>query len=175
MSFLAAQSGARISTEEVRVRKFRVISSEPFDDVLKDLTATIGRPEMSGFLKAASAARTREELESVVQGAIGASGLMEFLRLDAGDVLRKEGGPEGSRILRLLVGNPLIMSQMAKHVPDAAAYAPVTILAVAGSDGVRLSYDTMASLLSAYGSREAVKVAEDLDAKVEGLMTAAAS
>jgi hypothetical protein len=56
MSFLPAQSGARISTEEVRVRKFRVISSKPFDDVLKDLTAAIGRPEMSGFLKASRAA-----------------------------------------------------------------------------------------------------------------------
>jgi uncharacterized protein (DUF302 family) len=175
MNFLAEQSGARISTEEVIVRKFRVISSKPFDDVLSDLTGTIGRPEMTGFLKAAGAARTRGELESVVQRAIGASGLMEFLRLDAGDAVRSEGGPEGSRILRLLVGNPLIMSQMARHVPDAAAYAPVTILVVEGSDGVRLSYDTMASLLSAYGSQEALKVAEDLDAKVEGLMTAAAS
>src|ERR1700726_2565903 len=157
MSFSAAQSGgARISTEEVTVRKFRVISSKPFDDVLRNLTATIGRPEMSGFLKAAGTARTREELESVVQRAIGASGLMEFLRLDAGAAVRTEGGPEGSRILRLLVGNPLIMSQMAKHVPDAAAYAPVTILVVEGSDGVRLSYDTMASLLSAYGSQDAL-------------------
>jgi len=175
MSFSAAQSGARISTEEVRVRKFRVISSKPFDDVLKDLTATIGRPEISEFLKAAGAAGTREELEGVVQRAIGASGLMEFLRLDAGDAVRREGGPEGSRILRLLVGNPIIMSQMARHIPDAAAYAPVTILVVEGSDGVRLSYDTLASLLSAYGSQEALKVAEDLDSKVEGLMTAAAS
>ena len=175
MSFLAEQSGARISTEDLTVRKFRVISSKPFDDVLKDLTATIGRPEMSGFLKAAGAARTRGELEGAVQRAIGASGLMEFLRLDAGDAVRIEGGPEGSRIIRLLVGNPLIMSQMAKHVPDAAAYAPVTILLVEGSDGVRLSYDTMASLLLAYGSQEALKVAEDLDSKVEGLMTAAAS
>jgi hypothetical protein len=74
----------------------------------------------------------------VVEGAIGASGLMEFLRLDAGSAVRMEGGPEGSRILRLLVGNPLIMSQMARHVPDAAAYAPVTILVVEGGDGVHL-------------------------------------
>ena len=175
MSSLAAQSGARVSTEEVRVRKFRVISSKPFDEVVKDLTVTIGRPEMSGFLKAAGAARTSGELERVVQQAIGASGLMEFLRLDAGAAVRMEGGPEGSRIVRLLVGNPLIMSQMARHVPDAAAYAPVTILVVEGSDGVHLSYDTMASFLSAYGSQDALKVAKDLDAKVEGLMTAAAS
>ena len=39
MTFSAAQSGARISTEEIRVRMFRVISSKPVGDVLKDLTA----------------------------------------------------------------------------------------------------------------------------------------
>jgi len=30
--------------------------------------------------------------------------------------------------MRLLIGNPLIMKQMTELVPDAAAYAPVTIL-----------------------------------------------
>ena len=100
---------------------------------------------------------------------------MSFLAAQSGARISTEEVREGSRILRLLVGNPLIMSQMARHVPDAAAYAPVTILVVEGSDGVRLSYDTVASFLSAYGSQEALKVAEDLDSKVEGLMTAAAS
>src|SRR5690348_12390504 len=32
------------------------------------------------------------------------------------------------RIVRLVVGNPLIMKRMAAIVPDPAAYAPVTIL-----------------------------------------------
>ena len=36
---------------------------------------------------------------------------------------------------------------MAKHVPDAGSYAPVTVLVDERADGVHLSYDKMASLL----------------------------
>ena len=95
---------------------------------------------------------------------------MEFVRFDAGEVLRKERGGEGPKILRLLVGNPLIMKEMAKTVHDAAAYAPITILVDERADGVHLSYDSMASFLAPYGSQAALAVARDLDAKVEGLL-----
>jgi len=37
-----------------------------------------------------------------------------------------------------------------------------------------LSYDEMASFLATYGSPEALKVASDLDSKVEALLAAAA-
>jgi hypothetical protein len=53
---------------------------------------------------------------------------MEFVRFDAGEVLRMERGGFGPNILRLVVGNPLIMEEMAKTVPDAASYASITIL-----------------------------------------------
>ena len=47
------------------------------------------------------------------------------------------------------------------------------VLAV--GDGVHLSYDRMASLLAPYGNTEALKVARDLDAKVENLLRQAAA
>jgi hypothetical protein len=68
---------------------------------------------------------------------------------------------------RLIMGNPLIMQQMARHVPDAGSYAPVTVLVDERSDGVHISYDRMASLLASYGSSDALAVARDLDKKVE--------
>src|SRR5215471_12869265 len=111
----------------------------------------------------------------VVRGAIGSSDLMEFVRFDPGEVLRKEHGGEGFKMLRLLVGNPLIMKEMAKTVPDAASYAPLTILVDERDDGVHLSYDSMASLLTPYGSESALVVARDLDRKFEGLLESAAA
>jgi hypothetical protein len=66
------------------------------------------------------------------------------------------------------------MKKMVEHVPDAGSYAPVTILVDERADGVHLSYDTMASFLETYGNAEALKVARELDAKVEELLTAAA-
>jgi len=69
-----------------------------------------------------------------------------------------------------MIGNPLIMKEMAKHVPDAGSYAPVTILVDERPDGVHLSYDKMASLLAPYGNPKALAVARDLGSKIENLL-----
>jgi len=94
--------------------------------------------------------------------------------LNSGD-LQKETGQDTPRIIRLLIGNPLIMKEMAKHVPDAGSYPPVTVLVDERADGVHLSSDRMASFLAAYGSRDALQVAEDLDHKIETLLREAAA
>lgn len=161
-------------TVEVQLRRVSVVSSRPFEEVVRRLTATIGRPDPNAFHDAVTAATTLADLEEVVHGAIGSSDLMEFVRFDAGEVLRKERGGRGPKMLRLVVGNPLIMKEMAKTVPDAASYAPITILVDERADGVHLSYDSMASLIAPYGSEPALAVARDLDAKVEGLLETAA-
>ena len=66
------------------------------------------------------------------------------------------------------------MKEMARHVPDAGSYAPVTILVAKRADGVHLSYDRMASLLAAYANPNALAVARNLDTKIEDLMREAA-
>ena len=161
-------------TREVPVRRVSVVSSRPFDEIVQRLTSTIGRPDMNAFHSAVVAATNAADLEDVVQKAIGSSDLMEFVRFDAGEVLRKARGGHGPRILRLVIGNPLIMKQMAMTVPDAASYAPLTILVDERADGVHLSYDSMASLIAPYGSERALDVAVDLDAKIEALLETAA-
>jgi uncharacterized protein (DUF302 family) len=159
---------------DVQLRRHSLISTRPFDEVVNRVTEAIGHPDMRAFHGALIAATTADELTSVVERAIGPSGLMEFIRFDAGEVLRKADGGSGPRIVRLVVGNPLIMKDMAKAVPDAAAYAPVTILIDERADGVHLSYDSMASLIAPYGSRSAEAVASDLDAHVLRLLERAA-
>ena len=161
-------------TIEIPVRRTSVVSSRPFDEVVRKLTATIGHPDMNAFHSAIVAATTVSDLEDVVHGAVGPSELMEFGRFDAGEVLRKERHGHNRKLLRLVVGNPLIMKEMARTVPDAAAYAPVTILVDERPDGVHLSYDSMASLLAPYGSDAALSVARDLDAKIVDLLETAA-
>jgi len=160
---------------DVQVRRFSVVSLRPFQEIVNRLTAAIGHPEMNAFHKAIAAATTVAELEAVVHGAIGDSDLMEFVRYDAGEVLRKERDGQGPKMLRIVVGNPLIMKEMAKTVPDAASYAPVTILIDERADGVHLSYDSMASLIAPYGSESALRIARDLDAKIENLLETAST
>jgi hypothetical protein len=158
-----------MQTLDIPVRRYSVVSNRPFEEVVARLTATIGQPDVSAFQKEMSAATNLAELEAVVGGAIGPSELMEFARYNAGAVLCKARGRPGPRVLRLVVGNPLIMKDMAEPVPDAASYAPVTLLIDERADGVHLSYDSMASLIAPYGSEAALAVARDLDAKILGL------
>jgi hypothetical protein len=63
---------------------------------------------------------------------------------------------------------------MAKHVPDAGSYAPVTVLVDEREDGVHLSYDKMVSFLTPYGNQQALTIAHDLDHKIVKLLNDAA-
>jgi hypothetical protein len=119
--------------------------------------------------------KTYDELREVVAGALGKFDLMEFLRLNLGFVQQLEQGFRAPKSARYLVGNPIIMEQMLKHVADAGAYAPVTVLINERPDGVHLSYDKMSGYLARYGNAEASRIAQDLDAKVETLLRTAAT
>jgi uncharacterized protein (DUF302 family) len=137
--------------------------------------AAVGRPDMIEFAKATTEARTFAELESAVHKGLGKTGLMTFMELDHGGILRKESGKGAPKIVRFVIGNPLIMKEMAKHVPDAGSYAPVTVLVDERTNGVHLSYDRMASFLAPYGNAEALAVARDLDSKIETLLRESAA
>jgi uncharacterized protein (DUF302 family) len=129
---------------------------------------------MAEFARSTHEARSFAELKSAVEKGLSKAGLMLFMQLDHGAVLRKESGSDKPKIIRFIIGNPLIMKEMAKHVPDAGSYAPVTVLVDERPDGVHISYDRMASLLAPYRNSEALVVARDLDEKVEALLYEAA-
>jgi uncharacterized protein (DUF302 family) len=161
--------------KKIEIERFSLISSKPFDQVVAALDASIGHPDMAEFGRSTHEARSFAELKSAVEKGLSKAGLMLFMQLDQGAILQKETGQGTPRIIRLLIGNPLIMKEMAKHVPDAGSYAPVTVLVDERADGVHLSYDRMASFLATYGNPDALKVAEDLDNKVETLLREAAA
>src|ERR1700739_695579 len=129
---------------------------------------------MAAFWSSTQQARTVGELENSIQKALGRTGLMSFVQFDHGTIVRKATGRDKPRMIRLVIGNPLIMMEMAKHVPDAGSYAPVTVLVDERADGVHLSYDKMAAILAPYGNPDALNVARDLDSKVEDLLRNAA-
>ena len=160
---------------KIEIERFSLISSKPYDDLVAGVHAGIGHPDMAEFQRSTHEARSFAELKRAVEKGLSKVGLMLFMQFDQGAVVRKETGQNRPRMLRLLIGNPLIMKEMAKHVPDAGSYAPVTVLVDERADGVHLSYDRMASFLAAYGNLDALRVAEDLDNKIEMLLREAAA
>lgn len=171
----ATKERKNMTVRKVEVERLSVMSAKPFDVVLATLRAAVGHPDMVEFAKGTEGARTFAELESTVRRGLGKTGLMMFMELDHGKILRKETGLDTPNIVRFLIGNPLIMKEMDKHVPDAGSYAPVTILVDQRPDGVYLTYDRMASLLAPYGNAEALAVARDLDSKIENLLRESAA
>ena len=159
-----------MTIRKVEIERFSLTSSKSFEAVVAALKAAVGHPDMVEFVQATQGARTFAELESVVHRGLGRTGLMLFMEFDHGAILRKETGLDTPKIVRLVIGNLLIMKEMARHIPDAGSYAPVTILVDERPDGVHLSYDRMATLLAPYGNYQALAVARDLDAKIESLL-----
>src|SRR5690242_5341357 len=104
---------------KIEIERFSLITSKQFDDVVAAINAGIGHPDMTEFWSSTQGTRSAAELESAIERAVGKTGLMLFVAFDHGDIISKATGRENSKIIRLVIGNPLIMKEMAKHVPDA--------------------------------------------------------
>jgi uncharacterized protein (DUF302 family) len=150
---------------KIQIERFSLTTSKRFDEVVASVNAAIGHPDLAEFGRSTHEARSFAELKNAVEKGLSKVGLMLFMQLDHGAVLRKETGHESPKMIRFVIGNPLIMKEMAKHVPDAGSYAPVTVLVDERADGVHLSYDRMASFLVPYGNPDALEVARNLDTK----------
>jgi uncharacterized protein (DUF302 family) len=159
---------------KIEIERFSLTSSKSFDEVVVGINSDIGHPDMADFERSTREARSFAGMKSTVEQGLSTVGLMLFMQLDHGAILRKETGRETPKMIRFVVGNPLIMKEMAKHVPDAGSYAPVTVLVDERTDGVHLSYDKMESYLASYGNPDALEVARNLDRKVEDLLRRAA-
>src|SRR2546430_13870482 len=160
---------------KIEVERFTLNSSKPFDQVVAALNSAVGHPDMAEFWKSTHRAQSDAELQNTIEKGLGRTGLMLFAEFDHGAVVRKGTGRATPRMIRFVIGNPLIMREMVKHVPDAGSYAPVTVLVDERADGVHLSYDRMVSLLAPYENPDALEVARNLDIKVEDVLREAAA
>ncbi|MGA7929846.1 MAG: hypothetical protein WCA20_28110 [Candidatus Sulfotelmatobacter sp.] len=127
--------------KKIEIERFSLTTSKRFDEVIAGVNAAIGHPDMAEFWRSTHDARAFAELKSAVEKGLSKVGLMLFMQLDHGAILRKETGRETPKMIRFVIGNPLIiliMKEMAKHIPDAGSYAPVTVLIDERADGVHL-------------------------------------
>jgi hypothetical protein len=117
-----------MAIRKIVIERFSIVSSKPFGQVVAAIEAAIGHPDMREIWKNVAEAKSWPEVEQVINSALGPSGFMEFVRFNHGQFILKERGANAPNILRIVLGNPLIMRQMAEHAPDAGSYAPVTVL-----------------------------------------------
>jgi uncharacterized protein (DUF302 family) len=112
----------------------------------------------------------RERIESHV----GPSGFMLFGLVDHGAWITKTGIER--KVLRVILGNPLIAITMLRHDVTAGLFAPVEMLLVdEGEDRSSLIYVKPSSLMVVEPNPELLSAAEELDAKLAAMATKATS
>ena len=67
---------------KIEIERFSLITSKQFDDVVTTINAGIGHPEMAQFWNSTRKARSAAELESMIEKAVGKTGLMLFVAFD---------------------------------------------------------------------------------------------
>ena len=90
-----------MATKQITVERFSVVSAKPFTEVVRAIEAQVGHPDIKQFYEAIQEAADDQELQRVVNDAVGPLDLMEFMSLDHGVVLRRELGPGAPNVVRL--------------------------------------------------------------------------
>jgi uncharacterized protein (DUF302 family) len=149
--------------------RVRFESALAFDRVLDNLRALVGRPSMADLVKLSSEPSTKSEFASKVESYAGESDFLLFLELDHGAWIGKFGIER--KMVRWILGNPMIAITMIKHDITAGLFVPVELLLVENESGEGSSIIyILPSSLMATGNAELTKAAKALDAKLEALV-----
>ncbi|OBI80638.1 DUF302 domain-containing protein [Mycobacterium sp. 1245805.9] len=103
-----------------------------------------------------------------VEKYVGPSGFMLFDLFDHGAWITKAGIDR--KVLRVILGNPLIAITMLRHDVTAGLFAPVELLLTDEGDGSSLTYVKPSSLMVVEPNSELLSAAEALDAKLAALV-----
>ena len=157
-------SGPReIRFEGVRVR---YDSARTFDELVVALLGDIGENPVS--LDGLAASDSWESYQQEVEPHVGPSGFMLFKLIDHGAWIKKAGIDR--RVLRVILGNPLIAFTMLRHDVTAGLFAPVEVLLVdEGDDGSSLTYVEPSTLMVVEDNPKLLSAATELDTKLAAL------
>ena len=147
--------------------RLRYDSAKSYDELVTALLADIG-DEPVPINDIAAGSDSWESYEREVASHAGPSGFMLFSLIDHGSWLEKAG--TGRKVLRVLLGNPLIAITMLRHDATAGLFAPVELLITDEEDGTSaLSYVVPSSLMVVEPNEPLRTAALNLDAKLAAL------
>jgi len=155
---------------ETRVDGVRVRypSAKSYGDLLTALLADIGERPVP-INEIATATDGWESYRQQVESHVGPSGFMLFALLDHGAWITKAGIDR--KVMRVILGNPLIAITMLRQDVTAGLFAPVELLLVDEGDGSSLTYIKPSSLMVVEPNPELLGAATELDAKLAALAT----
>jgi uncharacterized protein (DUF302 family) len=170
----AAEVAHETRFDGVRVR---YDSDKSYDELLAALLADIGdQPVLINDIAASTG--DWQSYQERVESHVGPSGFMLFALIDHGAWITKANIDR--KVMRVILGNPLIAITMLRHDVSAGLFAPVEVLVMDEGEGrSRLTYVKPSSLMvlerDPAPNPELLSAAKELDAKLAALATKVAS
>jgi uncharacterized protein (DUF302 family) len=147
--------------------RLRFGSTKSFDDLVDAVLADVGH-EPVPIDDIAKRSSSWESYESEVQTHVGPGGFMLFAAFDHGGWIGKAGIQR--KVLRLVIGNPLIAITMLRHDVMAGLFAPVELLLTDEEGGTSsLTYVVPSTLMVVEPNPPLLSAARELDAKLAAL------
>jgi uncharacterized protein (DUF302 family) len=147
--------------------RVRYDSAKSYDELVAALLADIGERPVP-INDVATATDSWEFYRQCIESHVGPSGFMLFGLVDHGAWITKTGIER--KVLRVILGNPLIAITMLRHDVSAGLFAPVEMLLVDESEGrSSLTYVKPSSLMVVQPNPELLSAAQELDAKLAAL------
>jgi uncharacterized protein (DUF302 family) len=166
MPTMSASEPRETHFDGVRVR---YDSAKSYHELVTTLLADIGERPVS-LDELATSSNSWDSYQQQVEPYVGPSGFMLFTLFDHGAWITKAGIER--KVLRVILGNPLIAITMLRHDVTAGLFAPVEVLLVDEGDGrSSLIYVKPSSLMVVEHNPELLSAAKELDAKLAALAT----
>jgi uncharacterized protein (DUF302 family) len=146
-----------------------VSTAMSFGDLTAAIEKQLGKYDGERVAAAFKTGMSASQIETMIHGMEGSSGLMLFAVRDHGQLLSLAGKQGFAR--QYEVGNPLIALQMTQVDVRAGEYAPLRILIYVGEDHfTHIDYDLPSSVFGRFHAAGVDKVAKGLDEKLDALI-----
>ena len=165
-----------VETMPFRGERIVVQTGRSFDTVLDALRRLMGTVTLAEINALANETISERDFSRLVEERyVGKSGFMLFAEMDHGGWLPKFG--INQRVVRWILGNPLLAITMIRHDITAGLFAPVELLAAEelNQRGTTLTYVRPSSLMVIDDNAPLLAAARILDAKLAALLADATS
>jgi hypothetical protein len=160
------------SIKPFEAKRVRVESTRSFEEVLLNLRSLVGTTTIpQGSTQEPSSLPTREQFEHAIRSQVGESDFTLFFAMDYGQWLPLFG--IGRKVMRWILGNPLIAITMIRNDITASLFAPVELLLMENElgDGSTVIYDLPSSLMVIEPNPALLAAAHVLDQKLQALVS----
>jgi uncharacterized protein (DUF302 family) len=151
--------------------RIQVDTTLGFDEVLNRLRTQCGRASAGAVGEIAARSSSVADFEREVnRSLVGQSGFTIFAEFDHSLWIRAYD--LNRRVLRVILGNPLIAITMLREDISAALFAPVELLLTDNDSGATIQYVQPSSLIVIKNNPPLLKAAQALDEKLAALVSA---